>query len=116
MIYIQINKDNYVIGYSSSKIFENDIEVKAEDLEKRFFDSPFFYVYKEISEKIEYSEDLYNAYLAKKNNKPKKPEDILLKQMADIKVDAMKKDTIINNLVSQIAAAKVENMKLKGSN
>lgn len=114
MIYIQINKDNYVVGYSSSKVFDNDIEVKAEDLEERFFNSPFFYVYKEISEKIEYNEALYQDYLNKRN-KPN-PQSLFLKQIAEVKLSDMKKDSIINNLVSQMAAVKVESMKMKGSN
>ena len=112
--YIQLDKNNNVISYSSSRVDNKDIEIDEKDLEERFFNSPFFYVYKEISEKFEYREELYQAYLNKKN-KPNQ-DDIFLKQFADIKLDNMKKDTIINNLISQVAEMKIENMKMKGSN
>lgn len=111
--YIQLDKDNNVISYSSSRVTENDIEIDEKDLEAKFFNSPFSYVYKEISEKLEYIEELYQAYLDKKN-KPNQ-DDIFFKQMTDIKLDNMKKDTIINNLISQMAEMKIENMKMKGS-
>lgn len=44
------------------------------------------------------------------------PQTTLLKQLAQNKIDNMKKDAIINNLIKQTAANKLEIMKMKGSN
>lgn len=44
------------------------------------------------------------------------PQKALLRQIAANKLDLMKKDAIINNLMKQTAANKLEIMKMKGSN
>lgn len=113
--YIQIEATtNNVLGYSSNKMNDTDIEMEEEKLEERFLMCPIFYKFNASIKEFEFSEDLLNEYKEKKNN-IKKPEDVLLKQLADLKIDAMKKDTIIGNLIKQMAAAKVENMQMKGS-
>lgn len=43
-------------------------------------------------------------------------EEEMLKQIADLKIDNMKKDTIINNTLKTIAELKVQVMELKGGN
>lgn len=113
--YVQIEEvTNNVLGYSSNRMNDTDIEIEEEKLEERFLMCPFFYKFNDSTKEFEFSEDLLNDYKEKKNN-IKKPEDVLLKQLADLKIDAMKKDTVINTLVKQMAAAKVENMQMKGS-
>lgn len=108
--YVQIEEvTNKVIGYSSNKMHENDIEIEEETLEERFFNVPFFYKFNAFTKKFEYSEDLFNEYKKIKNNRPNLNKDI-----AEIKLDDTKKDIIINNLIKQMAAIKLENMQLKG--
>ena len=43
-------------------------------------------------------------------------EKTLMKQIADLKIDNMKKDSIINNTLKTIAELKVQVMELKGGN
>ncbi|OSA85020.1 UNVERIFIED_ORG: hypothetical protein B2H98_18605, partial [Clostridium botulinum] len=56
----------------------------------------------------------------KESNKPKSKEptveETLSKEVANIKIDNMKKDTIITNALQTIASLKVEIMGLKGGN
>ena len=113
MIYVQVDANENVLGYSSNRMSETDIEIEEEKLEERFFNVPFFYKFNNSTNKFEYREDLFNEYKEKKNN-IKKPEDVLLKQIADIRVDSMKKDTVINNLMKQIADIKINTIKRKG--
>lgn len=44
------------------------------------------------------------------------PQKVLLKQISSNKLELMKKDQIINNLMKQTAANKIEIMKMKGVN
>ena len=44
------------------------------------------------------------------------PEETLAKELANIKIDNMKKDLIITNALQNIASLKVEVMNLKGGN
>lgn len=43
-------------------------------------------------------------------------EEEILKQIADLKIDNMKKDTIINNTLKTVAELKVKVMSMKGGN
>ena len=43
-------------------------------------------------------------------------EEEMLKQIADLKIDNMKKDTIINNTLKTVAELKVKVMSMKGGN
>lgn len=115
--YVQIEENtNKASGYSINKLNETDIEIIESETDPKFLVSPFLFKLNTETQKLEYSEELYKEYLERKNNKPQKPEDVLLKQIADIKLDSMNKDSIINNLVAQMAASKLENMNMKGSN
>ncbi|WP_338609520.1 hypothetical protein QJR52_06895 [Clostridium baratii] len=108
--YVQIDTTtNNVLGYSSNKMHENDIEIEEEKLEERFLNAPFFYKFNNFTKKFEYSENLFNEYKIKKNNRTD-----LKKEIAEMKLEDNKKDIIINNLIKQMAAIKVENMQLKG--
>ncbi|KJU72464.1 hypothetical protein [Clostridium baratii] len=109
MIYVQVDANKNVLGYSSNKMSETDIEIEEKKLEKRFFNVPFFYKFNDSTNKFGYNEDLFNEYKIKKNNRTD-----LKKEIAEIKLEDNKKDIIINNLIKQMAAIKVENMQLKG--
>ncbi|MBZ9693206.1 hypothetical protein [Clostridium sp. M14] len=68
---------------------------------------------------IKSANEVYQEYLDKKNNPPKKEptkEEILLKEIANLKVDNMKKDVIATNTLKSLAELKVEIMELKGGN
>lgn len=113
--YVQIEATtNNVLGYSSNKMHETDIEIEVEKLEERFLNVPFFYKLNEVTKEFEFRENLFNEYKEKKNN-INTPEDVLLKQLADLKIDAMKKDDLINNLMKQLATIKIDNIQMKGS-
>lgn len=109
MIYVQVDANKNVLGYSSNKMSETDIEIEEKKLEERFFNGPFFYKFNNSTNKFEYREDLFNEYKIKKNNRTD-----LKKEIAEMKLEDNKKDIIINNLIKQMAAIKVENMQLKG--
>lgn len=109
MIYVQVDANKNVLGYSSNKMSETDIEIEEKKLEERFFYGPFFYKFNNSTNKFEYREDLFNEYKIKKNNRTD-----LKKEIAEMKLEDNKKDIIINNLIKQMAAIKVENMQLKG--
>lgn len=109
MIYVQVDANENVLGYSSNRMSETDIEIEEEKLEERFFNGPFFYKFNNSTNKFEYREDLFNEYKIKKNNRTD-----LKKEIAEMKLEDNKKDIIINNLIKQMAAIKVENMQLKG--
>ncbi|WP_338598147.1 hypothetical protein [Clostridium baratii] len=109
MIYVQVDANKNVLGYSSNKMSETDIEIEEKKLEERFFNGPFFYKFNNSTNKFEYREDLFNEYKIKKNNRTD-----LKKEIAEMKLEDNKKDIIINNLIKQMATIKVENMQLKG--
>lgn len=114
MIYVQVDANKNVLGYSSNRMSETDIEIEEEKLEERFFNVPFFYKFNVSTKEFEFSEDLLNDYKERKNN-IKKPEDVLLKQLADLKIDVINKDMLINNLMKQLATIKIDNIQMKGS-
>ncbi len=68
---------------------------------------------------IQSAEDYYKEWLNNKNNLPQKEptkEEVLLKEIANLKVDNMKKDVIATNTLKSLAELKVEIMELKGGN
>ena len=109
MIYVQVDANKNILGYSSNRMSETDIGIEEEKLEERFFNVPFFYKFNDSTKEFEFSEDLTNEYKIKKNNRTD-----LKKEIAEMKLEDNKKDIIINNLIKQMAAIKVENMQLKG--
>ena len=56
--------------------------------------------------------------LQEKNKIIKQPttEEKMLKQIVDLKIDNMKKDTIINNILKTVAELKVKVMSMEGGN
>lgn len=107
--YVQIEKDtNKVVGYSSSKMYDEDLEFEDELLDERFKGSPFFYIYNVEKKTLDYSEDLYNEYLKKKNEASKNPEDTLFKEVANSKVALMQQQNINKTILQEAAKSKVE--------
>lgn len=117
--YVQIEElTNNVIGYSSSKINENDIEILPNEVEEIFLNTPIFFKYNNSTKKFEFSEELKNKILKKKQSILSDSQKIesLTKQLATNKLDSMKKDLTINMLIKQQAQNKIEIMNMKGSN
>lgn len=55
--FIQINKETkVVIGYSSSKMNDSDIEMKEQELTEKFFNLPLFHRYDEKSNSFIFDE------------------------------------------------------------
>lgn len=114
IFYVQLDKvTNIVLGYSSSKINENDIEIEEKDLEERFLNSPIFYVYIEDESRFEFREELREKYIKEKESRltDKQKIDSLTKQLAKSKVENMKQKSIMNNLIKQRAEDKIDYMK-----
>lgn len=117
--YVQIEEvTNNVIGYSSSKINENDIEILPNEVEEKFLNTPIFFKYNNSTKKFEFSEELKSKLLKKKQSTLSDSQKIesLTKQLATNKLDSMKKDLTINMLIKQQAQNKIEIMNMKGSN
>lgn len=114
IFYVQLEEvTNIVLGYSSNKINENDIEIDEKDLEERFLNSPIFYVYVENESRFEFREELRDKYIKEKESRltDKDKIDNLTKQLATSKVENMKQKSIINNLIKQRAEDKIDYMK-----
>lgn len=113
MIYIQIDVDRHVEGYSSCRLNENDIEIEEQELEENFFNTPFFYVYIEEESRFEFKEELRDKYIKEKESRStdKDKIDSLTKQLAASKVENIKQKAITNNLIKQRAEDKIDYMK-----
>lgn len=116
--YIQIDKNNRVIGYSSNKMFENDLEFLENELEEKFLNLSMFYRFDSVKNKLVFDENLKEKYLKEKATRLSDSEkiDYLTKQLATEKLEGMKKDLTMKMLIQQQAQNKLEIMKLKGSN
>lgn len=70
-------------------------------------------------EVLKTADEVYQEWLNNKSNplapQPSK-EELLTKEVANIKIDNMKKDVIITNALQTIASLKVEIMNMKGGN
>ena len=68
ILYVQIDEStNQVIGYSSTKMHDNDVKVDGDKVDSKFLSVPIFFNY--IDGKLEYDEDRHNLYLQKKANR-----------------------------------------------
>lgn len=88
LLYIQINNDTKeVIGYSTSKMHDEDIIVDSNNVENRFMDMPMFYNYK--NKKIVFDEERYNNFLNKKKKNILTNEQKLGQQISDLEIQIM---------------------------
>ncbi len=113
-MFIGLDKNNIVIGYSSSKnLADNEIEVKEDKLPADFEFNFTFYKYDSNTNELIFCEELKEKYIKDKEDilpENKKIEN-LTKQLAESKVDSMQKNMIISNLTKQRAADKIDYMK-----
>ncbi|UYZ36805.1 hypothetical protein OD350_03795 [Clostridium beijerinckii] len=130
IVYVKLYSDN-VITDINSDIFIADItgwtqidegngdkysHAQGNYLEKGLVDSNGKYNYKLIDNKLveltdEEKEELFPTPVTQPTT-----EETLSKEVANIKIDNMKKDAIITNALQTIASLKVEVMNLKGGN
>lgn len=88
LLYIQINNDTKeVIGYSTSKMHDEDIIVDSNNVENRFMNMPMFYNYK--NKKIVFDEERYNNFLNKKKRNILTNEQKLGQQISDLEIQIM---------------------------
>ncbi len=88
LLYIQINNDTKeVIGYSTSKMHDEDIIVDSNNVENRFMNMPMFYNYK--NKKIVFDEERYNIFLNKKKKNILTNEQKLGQQISDLEIQIM---------------------------
>lgn len=88
LLYIQINNDTKeVIGYSTSKMHDEDIIVDSNNVENRFMNMPMFYNYK--NKKIVFDEERYNNFLNKKKKNILTNEQKLGQQISDLEIQLM---------------------------
>ena len=88
LLYIQINNDTKeVIGYSTSKMHDEDIIVDSNNVENRFMNMPMFYSYK--NKKIVFDEERYNNFLNKKKKNILTNEQKLGQQISDLEIQIM---------------------------
>lgn len=88
LLYIQINNDTKeVIGYSTSKMHDEDIIVDSNNVENRFMNMPMFYNYK--NKKIVFDEERYNNFLNKKKKNILTNEQKLGQQISDLEIQIM---------------------------
>lgn len=88
LLYIQINNDTKeVIGYSTSKMHDEDIIVDSNNVENRFMNMPMFYSYK--NKKIVFDEERYNNFLNKKKRNILTNEQKLGQQISDLEIQIM---------------------------
>lgn len=114
ILYVQLEETtNNVTGYSSNKINNTDIEIIENEVEESFLNTPIFFRYNEGIERFEFSEELKNKYIKERQDRLSDSQKIenLTKQLAESKVESMKKNLVINNLIKQRAEDKVDYMK-----
>ena len=86
MVYIQISNDGYVIGYSSNKMHETDLELEKDSLEERFFNLPMFY--KIVEENLVFDEEKLENYKKEKENRLTN-EQILGQKCSDLEIQML---------------------------
>lgn len=61
--------------------------------------------------------EVYEEWIKNKNKEPQQTtEEKMLKEIANLKIDNTKKDSVINNTLKTVAELKVQVMTLKGGN
>ncbi|WP_236897024.1 hypothetical protein [Clostridium beijerinckii] len=129
-VYVQVDSNNVVININSS-VFLTDItgwvqidegsgdkytHAQGNYLDKCLTDSNGKYNYKLVNSKVaELSDEEKESLFPMPVSQPT-TEETLSKEVANIKIDNMKKDAIITNALQTIAGLKVEVMNLKGGN
>lgn len=112
--YIQLNNDNKVISYSSSRVSNNDIEIKIDSNTnyKELLINPFIFKFDDNAfiKDIEYQ----NKLIKEKQNRLTDDKKInkLTKELAKTKVESMQKDAMISMLIREQAKTKIEKMKV----
>lgn len=105
--YIQIDTNNNVTGYSSCKMADTDILIEnIEELDNRFLSSPFYFRYNSTAKTFDYVEDLEKAYTTKKPT----AQEILATQIAQIKMQSIQKNNILNSVVKAQATSRINSM------
>lgn len=87
MLYIQIeNVTNQIIGYSSTRMSEEDIKVDIKSLDERFFNIPMFYNF--VEGKVVFDAERFNLYKVRKANRLS-DEQRLGQQMSSMEIQMM---------------------------
>lgn len=95
------------------KILEH-CKVSKEEYEECYF-TEYNMLFRPIENRN--GEEVYKEWLENKNRESgQTTQEKMLKQIADLKIDNMKKDTLINNTLKTIAELKVKVMSMEGGN
>lgn len=117
ILYVQLEEStDIVVGYSSTKIHDNDIEIIESEMEEQFLSIPIFYRYDRNNNSFVFDQEIKNKIIEDKKNRLTDTEKIehLARQLADQKLKSMQNDAMMSNLMRQQALTKLELMNLKG--
>lgn len=114
-MYVQIDVDMRVTGYSSNKENETDIEIEDSVLDGIFEKCPIFYVYNSDSKIFEYKEELYEQYKQNKEG-DKSPTEILMMEISKNKIALMQQQNVNKTLLEQSGKDKLTYMQQKELN
>ena len=113
--YIQLNNDNKVISYSSSRVSNNDIEIKIDSNMnyKELLANPFIFKFDELNNTFIKDIEYQNKLIKEKENRLTYDKKInkLTNELAKTKIDIMQKDTLISMLIKEQAKNRIEKMK-----
>ncbi|MCR6516334.1 hypothetical protein M4I33_15835 [Clostridium sp. LY3-2] len=105
--YISIEPNtNRVLGYSSSKNNETDIEIEDSLLDEKFLRCPFFYVYNLETKKLIYKDELYQERKNQKENY-KNPNEVLVDELVKTKMALMAQQDINKNILEEASKSKI---------
>lgn len=97
---------NKVLGYSSSKNNETDIEIEDNLLDEKFLRCPFFYVYNLETKKFIYKDELYQERKKEKDNY-KNPNEVLVDELVKTKMALMAQQDINKNVLEEASKNKI---------
>lgn len=101
---------NKVLGYSSSKINDTNIEIEDTLLDENFLRCPFFYVYDLETKKLVYKDELYQERKKEKENY-KNPNEVLVDELVKTKMALMNQQSINKNLLEEASKNKIAVMQ-----
>ena len=97
---------NRVLGYSSSKNNDNDIEIEDSLLDEKFLRCPFFYVYNLETKKFIYKDELYQERKNQKENY-KNPNEVLVDELVKTKMALMAQQDINKNILEEASKSQI---------
>ena len=109
--YIQLDKNNKVISYSSLRVSNNDIEIDSNMNYKELLINPFIFKFDELNNTFIKDIEYQNKLIKENRLTYDKKINKLTNELAKTKIDIMQKDTLISMLIKEQAKNRIEKMK-----